>query len=330
MPAKKGTIFSGMRPTGKLHLGNLFGALENWVRLQDEYHCFFCIVDWHAMTTAYENPADIQQNNKDLLLDWLSCGIDPEKAVVFRQSDVKEHAELHLLLSMLTPLSWLERVPTYKEQLQQITGRNLATYGFLGYPLLQAADILLYKANAVPVGEDQAPHIEFSRELARRFNYLYEKKIFPEPATLLNEYKVVPGLDNRKMSKSYGNVIEISIPPQEIPARVRMMITDPERIRKDDPGNPQICSIYAFHRIFSPAETEIIAAACRGGEIGCVECKKNLAADMQQYLEPYYQRRHALEKESRRLQEILDEGRKKAQEVARETMEEVRSAMGLT
>ncbi|NLK01178.1 MAG: tryptophan--tRNA ligase, partial [Clostridia bacterium] len=203
MPAKKGVIFSGMRPTGKLHLGNLFGALENWVNLQDEYNCFFCIVDWHALTTAYEDPATIQQNNEDLLLDWLSCGIDPEKSVVFLQSDVKEHAELHLLLSMLTPLSWLERVPTYKEQLQQISGRNLATYGFLGYPLLQAADILLYKANAVPVGEDQAPHIEFSRELARRFNYLYGKKVFPEPATILNEYKVVPGLDNRKMSKSY-------------------------------------------------------------------------------------------------------------------------------
>lgn len=330
MPAKKGIIFSGMRPTGKLHLGNLFGALENWVSLQDEYNCFFCIVDWHALTTAYEDPAAIQQNNEDLLLDWLSCGIDPEKSVVFLQSDVKEHAELHLLLSMLTPLSWLERVPTYKEQLQQISGRNLATYGFLGYPLLQAADILLYKANAVPVGEDQAPHIEFSRELARRFNYLYGKKVFPEPATILNEYKVVPGLDNRKMSKSYDNVIEISIPPQDIPSRVRAMITDPGRIRKDDPGNPQVCSIFAFHRIFSPAETEKIATACRGGEIGCVECKNNLAVVLQQYLEPYYRRRQDLEKNPRRLQEILDEGRQKAQRVARETMEGVRSVMGLT
>ena len=330
MAAKKGVIFSGMRPTGKLHLGNLFGALENWVRLQDEYHCFFCIVDWHALTTAYEDPVTIQQNNRDLLLDWLSCGIDPEKSVVFLQSDVKEHAELHLLLSMLTPLSWLERVPTYKEQLQQISGRNLATYGFLGYPLLQAADILLYKADAVPVGEDQAPHIEFSRELVRRFNYLYEKKVFPEPATLLNEYKLVPGLDNRKMSKSYDNVIEVSIPPEEIPARVRMMITDPGRIRRDDPGNPQVCSIYAFHHILNPAETKKIAVACQEGSIGCVECKNNLAAALQKYLEPYYQRRQALEKDPHRLQDILDEGRKKAQEIARGTMEEVRSVMGLT
>ncbi|MGI6309062.1 MAG: tryptophan--tRNA ligase [Dethiobacteria bacterium] len=326
---KKSIILSGMRPTGKLHLGNLFGALENWVRLQDDYHCFFCIVDWHALTTAYESPADIQQNSKEMLLDWLSCGIDPEKAVVFRQSDVKEHAELHLLLSMLTPLSWLERVPTYKEQQQQITGRNLATYGFLGYPLLQAADILIYKADAVPVGEDQAPHIEITREVARRFNYLYGKKIFPEPATMLNEYKVVPGIDNRKMSKSYDNVIEISIPPQEIPARVRMMITDPGRIRKNDPGNPQVCSIYAFHRIFSTDELEKIAAACQGGEIGCVECKKNLSTVIQQNLEPFYLQRHALERKPGRLQEILEEGRKKAQKVARETMEEVRSAMGL-
>ncbi len=330
MPAKKGIIFSGMRPTGKLHLGNLFGALENWVSLQDEYHCYFCIVDWHAMTTAYEDPATIQQNNMDLLLDWLSSGIDPQKSIVFRQSDVKEHAELHLLFSMITPLSWLERVPTYKEQMQQITGRNLATYGFLGYPLLQAADILLYKANAVPVGEDQAPHIEFSREVARRFNYLYDKKIFPEPATLLNEYKVVPGLDNRKMSKSYDNVIEMSIPPQEIPARVKAMITDPGRIRKDDPGNPQICSIYAFHRIINPSGMEEIAMACRRGEIGCVECKKILATALQQYLDPYYQRRQALTKEPQILQDILEDGRKKAWEVACKTMEEVRSAMGLT
>lgn len=327
---KKGVILSGMRPTGKLHLGNLFGALENWVRLQEHYRCFFCIVDWHALTTAYENPADVQKNSREMLLDWLSCGIDPDKAVIFRQSDIKEHAELHLLLSMLTPLSWLERVPTYKEQQQQLTGRNLSTYGFLGYPLLQAADILLYKADVVPVGEDQAPHIEFTREVARRFNYLYEKRIFPEPATMLTKYKVVPGIDNRKMSKSYDNVIEISLPPQEIPARVRRMITDPGRIRKDDPGNPKVCSIYAFHRIFNPDELEKIAAACQKGEIGCVECKNNLAAVMQQHLEPFYLQRRALEENPGRLQEILAAGRNKAQAVARETMEEVRSAMGLT
>ncbi|RJX23664.1 MAG: tryptophan--tRNA ligase [Dethiobacter sp.] len=329
MSEKKGIILSGMRPTGKLHLGNLFGALENWVKLQDEYQCFFCVVDWHALTTAYEEPSDVKENVKEMVLDWLSCGIDPEKAVVFRQSDVKEHAELHLLLSMVTPLSWLERIPTYKEQLQQIEGRNLATYGFLGYPLLQAADILIYKATAVPVGEDQAPHIEFTREIARRVNYMYNKKIFPEPATILNEYKLVPGLDNRKMSKSYNNVLEISIPPQEIPERVRMMITDPGRIRKSDPGNPEICSIYAFHRIFNQLEPESIETACRGGEIGCVECKKMLSGWMHKFLEPIFNKRQELEKNPQLVAEILEKGREKAQEVARNTMQEVRSAMGM-
>lgn len=326
---KKGVILSGMRPTGRLHLGNLFGALENWIRLQDEYQCFYCVVDWHALTTAYEEPWEIKDNVREMVIDWLSCGIDPEKSVVFRQSDVKEHAELHLLLSMITPLPWLERCPTYKEQLQQMEGRNLFTYGFLGYPLLQAADILIYKANAVPVGEDQAPHIELTREIARRFNHLYGKKVFPEPATILNEYKVVPGLDNRKMSKSYNNVIEISIPLEEIPSKVKMMITDPARIRKKDPGNPDICSVYALHRIFTPEGVEEIGKSCRGGEIGCVQCKNNLARKMQDYLEPISQKRKELEINPRKVDEILEEGRRKAQAVAQRTMEEVRSAMHL-
>lgn len=329
MSGKKGVILSGMRPTGKLHLGNLFGALENWVKLQDEYRCFFCIVDWHALTTAYEESLNIKANVREMVLDWLSCGIDPEKSVVFKQSDVKEHAELHLLLSMITPLSWLERVPTYKEQLQQLEGRNLATYGFLGYPLLQAADILLYKADAVPVGEDQAPHIEFTREVARRFNYLYDQKVFPEPATILNEYKLVPGLDNRKMSKSYNNVIEISVPPEEIPSHVRKMITDPGRIRKNDPGNPQICSIYAFHRIFNQQELSTIEAACQEGQIGCVECKNNLSGYMQSYLAPIFEKRRELEKDPQAINDFLAKGSEKAREVAAVTMQEVRSAMGL-
>lgn len=329
MSGKKGVILSGMRPTGKLHLGNLFGALENWVKLQDEYRCFFCIVDWHALTTAYEESLNIKANVREMVLDWLSCGIDPEKSVVFKQSDVKEHAELHLLLSMITPLSWLERVPTYKEQLQQIEGRNLATYGFLGYPLLQAADILLYKADAVPVGEDQAPHIEFTREVARRFNYLYDQKVFPEPATILNEYKLVPGLDNRKMSKSYNNVIEISVSPEEIPSHVRKMITDPGRIRKNDPGNPQICSIYAFHRIFNQQELSKIEAACQEGQIGCVECKNNLSGYMQSYLAPIFEKRRELEKDPQAIDDLLAKGSEKAREVAAVTMQEVRSAIGL-
>lgn len=318
-----------MRPTGKLHLGNLFGALENWVKLQENYRCFFCVVDWHALTTGYEDPQSIKGNVREMVLDWLSCGLDPHKSVIFKQSDVKEHAELHLLLSMLTPLSWLERCPTYKEQLQQIEGRNIATYGFLGYPLLQAADILIYKADAVPVGEDQAPHIELAREIARRFNYLYQRTVFPEPATLLNDYKLVPGLDNRKMSKSYSNVLEISTPPEKIASTVRMMITDPGRIRKDDPGNPDICSVYSFQRIFNQEGWTGIGDSCRKGEIGCVQCKNSLAGLIEQYLEPVYARRSALEKEPQKIEAILEEGSKKAAEAARSTMEEVRTAMGL-
>lgn len=329
MAAKKGIILSGMRPTGKLHLGNLFGALENWVKMQDVYECFYCVVDWHALTTDYENPHKLGENVREMVIDWLSCGIDPQKAVVFKQSDVKEHAELHLLLSMLTPLSWLERVPTYKEQLHQIKGKNLFTYGFLGYPLLQAADILVYKANAVPVGEDQAPHIELTREIARRFNHLYQKKIFPEPETLLNIYKVVPGLDNRKMSKSYNNIIEISTPLEEIPARVRMMITDPGRIKINDPGNPEICSVFAYHRIFNQENRAEVEESCKKGLIGCVQCKKYVSTYMQNFLEPVYQKRRELEKKPQQIMEVLAEGGKKARTVAQETMEEVRQVMGL-
>ncbi|NLX91015.1 MAG: tryptophan--tRNA ligase [Firmicutes bacterium] len=319
-----------MRPTGKLHLGNLFGALENWVKLQEEYDCFYCVVDWHALTTDYENPRKVEENVREMVMDWLSCGIDPQKAVVFKQSDVKEHAELHLLLSMLTPLSWLERVPTYKEQLNQLKGKNISTYGFLGYPLLQAADILVYKANAVPVGEDQAPHIELTREIARRFNYLYKQQVFPEPETLLNIYKVVPGLDNRKMSKSYNNIIEISIPLEEIPSRVRMMITDPGRIRKNDPGNPDICSVFAYHRIFNQDNQAEVEESCKKGSIGCVQCKTSVSTYMQNFLEPIYYKRRELEKNSQLVMEILAEGGKKARAVAQKTMEEVRQAMGLS
>lgn len=329
MRGKKGVIFSGMRPTGRLHLGNLLGALENWIRLQDDYQCYYCIVDWHAMTTDYENPGRINENVREMAMDWLSCGMDPEKAVIFRQSDVKEHAELHLLLSMVTPLSWLERCPTYKDQLQQIEGRNLATYGFIGYPVLQAADILLYKANAVPVGEDQAAHLELSREIVRRFNYIYGKKVFPEPETLHNEYRIVLGLDRRKMSKSYDNTIEIAGKPEEIQQKVRMMITDPGRLRKDDPGNPGICSVFAFHRIFNAEGLTEVEESCSRGTMGCVACKNNLSQLLLQYLEPIHSRRRELENNPHRVTEILEAGRRKAQQVARETMEEVRAIMGL-
>jgi len=329
LTAKKGVILSGMRPTGRLHLGNFFGALDNWIKLQEDYDCFFCVVDWHALTTAYEDPGNIKDNVTEMVIDWVSCGLDPEKAVIFKQSDVKEHAELHLLISMLTPLSWLERVPTYKEQIQQIEGRNLATYGFLGYPLLQAADILLYKADVVPVGEDQAPHIEFTREIARRFNYLYKQTIFPEPETLLTEYKVVPGTDNRKMSKSYDNIIELSIPPEEIPKRVKMMVTDTGRIKKNDPGNPHVCSVFSFHRIFNKVNLPEIEESCKKGQIGCVQCKEEVSNWLKEYLAPMYDKRRELEKNPQLVSDMLQEGQKKAGKVARETMEAVRTAMGL-
>jgi tryptophanyl-tRNA synthetase len=322
-------IFSGMRPTGRLQLGNLFGALENWVRLQNQGHrCFYCIVDWHALTTAYDEPTEIQENTREILIDWLSAGLDPAKSVIFRQSAVKEHAELHLLFSMFTPLSWLERCPTYKDQIQQIDRTDLRTYGFLGYPLLQTADILLYKGTAVPVGEDQAPHIELSREVARRFNFLY-KPVFPEPKTLLNQYKLIPGLDGRKMSKSYGNTINLSADPAEIAEKVRMMVTDPQRIRKTDPGDPDVCTVHKFRHIFDEVERDSFAALCRQGTVGCVECKKNLAAKMAKSLTPLHEKRQQLQKDNGYLDDVLAAGAEKARAKAQETMEEVRTVMGL-
>ncbi|MDW7651978.1 MAG: tryptophan--tRNA ligase [Bacillota bacterium] len=323
------TILSGMRPTGKLQLGNLLGALDNWVRLQDEYRCFFSVVDWHALTTGYEDTADLRDNTYEMVIDWLSAGLDPEKTVIFRQSDVKEHAELHLLFSMFTPLSWLERVPTYKDQIEQLREKNLATYGFLGYPLLQAADILVYRADAVPVGEDQAPHVEMTREIARRFNHLYDKPVFPEPATIHNEVKLLPGIDGRKMSKSYGNTIEMSEKPEDVRRKVSQMITDPGRIRKDDPGNPDICAVYSFHGVFSADEAANVEAVCRRGEIGCVQCKRQLGDRLVAYLEPIYERRQKLEGRKSEIREILELGARRARETAAETMEIVRETMNL-
>ena len=260
----KGRIFSGMRPTGRLHIGHL-SVLENWVLLQKDYDCVYGIVDWHALTTAYENPEEIRYNTREMLLDWLSAGLDPEKSIIMVQSHVKQHAELHLLLSMMTPLSWLERVPTYKDQIQQLgkEGKDLSTYGFLGYPLLMTADILVYKADTVPVGEDQLPHLELSREIARRFNYMYKKEIFPEPQAKLSKIPLLPGVDKRKMSKSYNNDIPIASNKEEIETKVRMMITDPGRVKKDDPGNPEVCVVYTYHKIYNPSEVEEIGQSCR-------------------------------------------------------------------
>lgn len=322
----KGVILSGMRPTGQLHLGNYFGALDNWINLQNEYTCFYFIADWHALTTGYEDTSEIVGNINELVLDWLSAGLDPEKCTIFLQSRIKEHAELHLLFSMITPLSWLLRCPTYKDQLQQMKDKNITTYGFLGYPCLQAADILIYKADFVPVGEDQLPHLELAREIARRFNFLYGE-VFPEPQPLLTKAKVLPGLDGRKMSKSYGNTISLSESPEDIRKKVTLMITDPARIRKDDPGHPEVCTVYAFHKVFNEEEIPEIEKQCRGGKIGCVQCKRNLADKMVRYLEPIYERRQKLIKNPGRIREILENGSDNAGKIAYRTMEEVQRSM---
>ncbi|HBT20488.1 MAG TPA: tryptophan--tRNA ligase [Peptococcaceae bacterium] len=324
----KGRILSGMRPTGRLHIGHL-SVLENWVKLQEEYETFFMVADWHALTTAFDETEEIKNKIWDMLLDWLSVGIDPEKSVVFVQSHVKEHAELHLLFSMITPLSWLERCPTYKDQVQQFgeRGKDISTYGFLGYPLLQAADILIYRADTVPVGEDQLPHLELCREVARRFNYLYNAKVFPEPQAKLAKLPLLPGIDGRKMSKSYNNDISITADFDEISSRVRQMITDPQRIHKNDPGNPEVCTVYLYHKIYNPDELEEIEANCRGGKIGCVACKKKLAVKMDEALGPIRERRKELEKKPQLIEDIIADGAEKARKEASKTMEKVREVM---
>jgi len=326
----KGRIFSGMQPSGKFHLGNYMGALENWVKLQNDYECFFSIVDLHALTSAYADTSKIPENIYNMALDWLSAGLDPEKNVIFVQSKVKEHAELHLLLSMMTPLSWLERVPTYKDKLQQLgaQGKDINTYGFLGYPELMTADIILYKAGFVPVGEDQLPHLELAREITRRFNNLYSP-IFPEPQGLMSEAAVLPGIDGRKMSKSYGNTIPFASSPDELRERVRMIITDPQRIKKTDKGNPDVCIAFKFHKLFNKEEVLEIDQSCRSASIGCVDCKKRLAEKMVDIMGAMHGRRQEYEGKPEKIREILEAGTERARKVAAATMEEVRDAMHL-
>jgi tryptophanyl-tRNA synthetase len=319
-------MLSGMRPTGALHLGNYFGALENWVKLQNEYKCYFFVADWHALTTGYEDTSNIKDNINDLVIDWLSAGLDPDKCSIFLQSSIKEHAELHLLFSMCTPLSWLERCPTYKDQLSQLKEKNITTYGFLGYPCLMAADILMYKAQAVPVGEDQLPHLELAREIARRFNYLFGE-VFPEPEGKLTKAKVLPGTDGRKMSKSYNNTIALSDDPETVRKKVMSMITDPARIKKDDPGHPDVCAVYSFHKVFNENEVQQIECQCKEGSIGCVQCKKNLAAKMAEMLTPIYDKRQELVKRPEYIREVIENGNTNARTAARKTIEEVRRAM---
>jgi tryptophanyl-tRNA synthetase len=325
MAQKQGRILSGMRPTGKLHLGNWEGALRQWVALQDDYECFYEIADWHALTTAWEDTSQLRQNIRDLAIDWLSAGLDPNRCVLFVQSWVPEHAELHLLLSMLVPVSWLELNPTYKEWVQEGKAPN---YGLLGYPVLQAADILIYKADTVPVGKDQLPHLEMTREIARRFNRLYGD-VFPEPQALLSEFPYVPGIDGRKMSKSYDNHIHLADPPEVVRQKVSVFFTDPHKIRRNDPGRPEICPVFALHNIYNRVEVAEIATDCRLGKLGCVACKQRLAERLNEALEPLRQRRAELERHPSELDDILAEGSRKARQVAQGTMEEVRAAMQL-
>jgi tryptophanyl-tRNA synthetase len=321
------TILSGMRPTGRIHLGHLHGALLNWKKLQEEYRCFYFIADWHALTSEYEHPEIIRETTYDIVIDWISVGLDPDVSTFFIQSQLKEHAELHLIFSMITPLPWLERNPTYKEQLQELTHKNVYTYGFLGYPVLQAADILMYKANGVPVGEDQAPHVELTREIARRFNHLYGE-VFPIPEVILTPTAKLLGMDRRKMSKSYDNAIYISDTDEEIENKVGQMITDPQRARIKDPGNPDICNVFSFHEIYTDSETlKKISVDCRSADIGCVDCKKLMAANLIKGLEPIKAKRKELESDIQKVREIIEEGNKRARTIARETMAEVREAV---
>ena len=323
------TIVSGARPTGLLHLGHLHGALRNWVGLQEDYRCFFFVADWHALTTDYQSPDRIRESSQAMVAEWLSVGLDPSRCTIFRQSDVKEHAELHLLLSMLTPVPWLERNPTYKEQVQELSGRDLSTYGFLGYPVLQAADIIMYKAHRVPVGADQAPHVELTREIVRRFNGLYGP-VFPEPDVLLAEARRVPGLDGRKMSKSYGNSVLLSDPPEAIDRKLSRMVTDTARVRRTDPGEPEKCPAFQLHRIYStPEEIREVSEGCRSAGIGCLDCKKVMIRHVIDDLAPFRENLSRYEKRPDDIRDVVAQGNRVAGEEAAATMSEVRSALTL-
>jgi len=316
-----------MRPTGKLHLGHLVGALENWKKLQEEYECFFMVADWHALMSEYENPAGLAEYIIDNVIDWLAAGIDPEKSCLFIQSEVPAHIYLHMVFSCFTPLGMLERCPTYKEQLREVKTRDLHTYGFLGYPVLQAADILIYKADKVPVGEDQLPHLELTREIARRFNKLYKKEVFPDPQALLTQHPRLLGLDGRKMSKSYNNTIDLSDSEETIKKKVAMMFTDPKRIKLSDKGHPDVCNVYSYYSTFIPGLKDEVHDWCTNAKIGCTECKKRMSDGLIEILKPFHSRRRELAKDKDSIRKILENGREKASAAASKTLSEVKEVI---
>lgn len=320
-------VFSAMRPTGKLHLGHWVGALQNWIELQKSNACIFGVVDWHALMGEYEQSKQIAENSIEMAIDWLACGIDPERSILFIQSQVPEHLELQMILACLTPLGWLERNPTYKEQLREITTRDLQTYAFLGYPVLQAADILLYKARAVPIGEDQLPHLELCREIGRRFNHIYKKEVFPDCEAILTKTPRLLGTDGRKMSKSYQNAVNLSDPDAEIKSKVSKMFTDPKRIRKSDPGHPDECNVFSYYEIFESGRRQEVKQWCTQAQKGCTECKQILAEALSEKLRPIQDKRRQLESDRKKVLEILDAGAQKARAIARKTIAEVREAV---
>lgn len=323
-------VFSGMRPTGPLHVGHLLGALENWAQLQKDHECYFMVADLHALMGEYASPDELKMNSLEMLLDWIACGIDPEKSVIFIQSQIAEHSELALILGMMTPLGWLERIPTYKEQLREIQGRDLTTYGFLGYPILQAADILLYKANLVPVGEDQLPHIEFTRELARRFNLFYKKNLFIEPEARLTASPRILGIDRRKMSKSYANAVNLSDDEASIKKKIQSMITDPKRIKMSDPGHPKECNVYSYFQLCASLEKiQQVHDWCVGAKKGCIDCKKACGDLWAKKLEPIRRKRAALSKDKAFINKVVTQGHEKAAAVAKKTMREVADLLHL-
>lgn len=320
-------VVSGMRPTGKLHLGHFHGVLDNWLKLQNEYECFFFAADWHSLTTEYADTSGIRESTREMVLDWLAFGLDPQKCTIFEQSLVPHHSELNLILGMITPVSWLERNPTYKEMQDNLEHKDLSTFGFLGYPVLMAADIIIYKATRVPVGHDQLPHLEITREIARRFNHLYGQ-VFPEPEALLTETPKLTGLDGRKMSKSYGNSIYLSDTAEDTRKKIMTMITDTQRVRRADPGEPDRCIAFNLHRLYvSQEKLDMIVPACRGAEIGCVECKKILAESVVEGLAPFRARREELAARPELVNDVLSDGSKRAQEESGTTLAEVRAAL---